>query len=1109
MSSARRRVPDQDARDLIASRLDLNLLVEAGAGSGKTQSLANRMAAGIAKGVYDVEHMAAVTFTRKAAAELRGRFQLALEERLGSAGTPEDEKARIRGALAGLERLFAGTIHAFCARLLRERPVEANLAPGFTELDPVDDEVLRRRAWREYLARERAAGSPLLRELTEAGVAPADLDNAFETICTFEEVTFPPGDGMPPDPKPAWAALQRLLKKLASRLQAPIDEDTSCKVQQRMRECRWRMRVADRSKPAEVAQILQRWETEIGIVQERWSDDSAVTKPLKQETDEWLAAFRADIVAPFLARWRQYVYRLAITLLSGARDFARDARFGALTLNYNDLLQGAARLLARSPEVRQALREKYRWLFVDEFQDTDPIQAEVVLLLASESDAPGSPKPEGRTRLRPGSLFIVGDPKQSIYRFRRADIQTYNQVRDRLIADGGRVVSLTTSFRALPELCDWPNRAFVGEFPREATPHQPAFQELKPYRTGPEPERAALDLGVKTLTTAAGVPSKQVVAEDAVAIARYIRSQLHEGSPRRPGDFLVLAAKRKHLAEYASALEALEVPTEVTGAGAFGDSDEVALLGTLLRALADPDDGVAVVGVLRGPLFGISDEDLFAHKQAGGKFFAVRPAPLDTVRPERLATVRPEPVEGRTARAAGHPSVISALATLGDLSRLTRELPLPSAVERILERTGFLALAAAQSPGGAEAGDLLHAVDRVREVMEEGGTLADAADALDEAAESSEAESWPLEPGRTNVLRVMNVHKAKGLEADVVFLADPLGGPKNSVDIRIERTGERPVGWFRIVKREPDKDYDGPVIAEPEGWAAHVAAEQPFVDAERGRVRYVAATRAKDLLVVSRWAKPSAGKRPWAPFEPFLDGVPELDVPKTVKRRASPKPDLTAKTRTRLAAARDARLAGAKTPTFTVSSVTASTHRELVVTEEDPARILRGPATGIEWGDLIHALLEYAMSHPACARTDLDRYARWLTVEKPDIGAAVPEALDLVHRVMASETWARAQAADECHVEVPFAIARPGPDGRPMVLSGVIDLAFRDADGWKIVDYKSDQLISLDGRELVEKYALQLDAYAAALKQIVPSASVTTGLHVVRAGATHWREPQG
>jgi ATP-dependent helicase/nuclease subunit A len=1083
MTDPRPPLPDQDARDLIASRLDLNLLVEAGAGSGKTYSLADRMAAGIAKGVYDVEHMAAVTFTRKAAAELRGRFQLALEERLSSANAPDEEKVRIRAAIAGLERLFAGTIHSFCARLLRERPVEANLAPGFTELDTVEDEVLRRRAWRDYLARERAAGSPVLRELTEAGVAPADLDDAFEKICTFEEVTFPPGNGTPPDPKPAWAALQRLLKKLESRLQVPIKEDTSCKVQQRMRECRWRMRVADRTKPAEVAQILQRWEKQTDIIQKHWADDPAVKKQVKQETDDWLAAFRGDIVAPFLAQWRQYVYRLAMTLLTGARDFARDARFAALKLNYNDLLQGAARLLAGSPEVRLALREKYRWLFVDEFQDTDPIQAEVVLLLASEPETPGSPKPDGRQRLRPGSLFIVGDPKQSIYRFRRADIQTYNQVRDTLIADGGRVVSLTTSFRALPELCDWANRAFVGEFPSEATPQQPAFQELKPYRTGPRPERASLDRGVKTLTTSPDVPSKHVVDEDAAAVARCIRSQLHEGSLRHPGDFLVLAATRKHLATYASALEALEVPIEVSGAGAFGDSEEVALLATLLRALADPHDGVAVVGVLRGPLFGVSDEDLFAHTQAGG-YFSIG------------------------GHVAGHPPVAAALSTLGELHHLTRELSLPSAIERILELTGFLALAAAKSPGGADAGDVLHAIDRIREVLEDGGTLADAADALDEAAESTEAESWPLEPGRTNVVRVMNVHKAKGLEADVVFLADPCGGPRNSVEIRIERTGGHPVGWFRVIERDPDKDYDGPVIAEPEGWDAHVAAEQPFVDAERGRVRYVAATRAKDLLVISRWAKPSGGKRPWAPFDPFLDGMPELAVPKKVKPRPSAKPDLSAKTRERLAAERDSRLEGASTPTFGVSSVTASTHREVVVTEEDPARILRGPATGIDWGDLIHALLEYAMSHPACTRTDLERYARWLTVDKAEMKGVVPEALDFVQRVMASDTWVRAQTAEECHVEMPFAITQPGPDGRPMILSGVIDLAFRDADGWRVVDYKSDQIVSPDGRELVDKYSPQLDAYAAALKQIMPAAGVTTGLHVVRAGVTHWREPR-
>src|SRR6266851_7538625 len=176
-----RPVPDKAARDLIRARLDINLLVEAGAGSGKTECLAQRMAAGVLEGRYQVQQMAAVTFTRKAAAELRGRFQLTLERAL-AAERDETKRQRAQQALRHLERLFAGTIHAFCAHLLRERPVEAGVAPGFTELDEIAEIDQRYRAWRDYLDRERARGSAILQELLEAGVRPADLDQAFETV---------------------------------------------------------------------------------------------------------------------------------------------------------------------------------------------------------------------------------------------------------------------------------------------------------------------------------------------------------------------------------------------------------------------------------------------------------------------------------------------------------------------------------------------------------------------------------------------------------------------------------------------------------------------------------------------------------------------------------------------------------------------------------------------------------------------------------------------------------------------------------------------------------------------------------------------------------------
>ena len=194
------RAIDQESRRLIREELQTNILVEAGAGSGKTQMLAERMAAGVAAGVYNVEQMAAVTFTRKAASELRGRFHLALEDELSGAreAVPTAQGIRTRvtrveSALSNLERFFGGTIHSFCARLLRERPVESGVSPGFTELDDIQDLELRQRAWRDFITSARAIGDPDMMALMEADVRPKDLDSAFATICVNDDVDFPPG----------------------------------------------------------------------------------------------------------------------------------------------------------------------------------------------------------------------------------------------------------------------------------------------------------------------------------------------------------------------------------------------------------------------------------------------------------------------------------------------------------------------------------------------------------------------------------------------------------------------------------------------------------------------------------------------------------------------------------------------------------------------------------------------------------------------------------------------------------------------------------------------------------------------------------------------------
>ena len=1061
--SKRPPAPDQGVRDLIRERLDINLLVEAGAGSGKTECLAQRMAAGVLEGRYQVEQMAAVTFTRKAAAELRARFQLTLERALAGERDPA-RRQRAQQALRHLERLFAGTIHAFCAHLLRERPVEAGVAPGFGELDEIAEVDQRRWAWRDYLDRQRGQGSPALRELLDTGVRPVDLDRAFDKVCNYPEVDFPTGDAPRPDSAPARAALERFWTALNALLPDGGPRESTCTVQKRMREFTRRLRVASLEEPRAVAELVAEWESEPKVTQKWWPRGKAD----KGKVETLFAALHRDTL-PFQDAWYRYVYRLALTLLLEGREHAAAARRRAVTLNYNDLLQYAANLLRDNQEVRAALQDKYRWLFVDEFQDTDPIQAEVILLLAA---AAGTERDWTRVPLRPGALFVVGDPKQSIYRFRRADIDIYQRVRQRIEATGGQVATLTACFRSVPALCDWANTAFGRLFPAEPTPHQPGFAGLQAARheTGPA-------FGVRTIEVPDTVSGNDAVAAfDAEVIARFIRAHV-DASRRAPGNFLILTRTRRALPIYTRALEALRLPVEVSGGAAFAQSTAVTGLADLLRALTDPDDGPAVVGVLRGPLFGLSDPELFRHRLAGGSFLMTAPDLAEMAGP-----------------------VGEALRGLRRMYEWTRRLPAPAAVERILEATGLLAVTTAGSPGGAEAGDLLHAVDRIRQVAEEGGTLADAAETLIEDLTSAEVESVPLEPGRTDVVRVMNLHKAKGLEAPVVFLADPVRGWIDTIDVRIVRDGLNALGYFELSR--PKGDYGRTVLGRPAGWKEHQEQERAYVEAEQRRLLYVAATRARDLLVVSRPAKAGGRSRPWQMLEPYLAKASALAVPPIAVRPAPPLPDLSAGARAAAATGREARLGTLRTPSWQVESVTGTAHRAGPYGHPLQEGRTREPDTGMAWGSLIHFLLEHAMRGPQRDRAHLERLATWFAFDKPELRRVIPEALDTVERVMAAEFWREAIAAEERAVEVPFAVRVEEPGVVPRLLHGVIDLAFRTADGWTLIDYKTDQLVpGIDA--LAARYAPQVRAYADHWSAQL-SVATRAGLHFIRSGETRW-----
>jgi ATP-dependent helicase/nuclease subunit A len=471
--------PDAHQRERIEREFHTNLLVEAGAGSGKTRSLTRRMAGGIAAGVYTIDAMAAVTFTRKAASELRGRFQEALEARLADERSG-DARERLEHALRNIERLFAGTIHAFCARILRERPVEARMAPGFIEIDEARETRLRKQAWRDFIVRERAAGATTMLDLQAAGLRPQDLDTAFAIVCQHEDVAFPAERRLPPEAAPVWSALERFATAVRALVPQALDPDSKCDALALAREFEPRLMFALRWRrhPAALAELLGDWQR-VHVTQKWWKGCGPAAKSLVQ-------AFQQDVVDPFLLEWRQYVYAMAVGVLSRARAYYADTRRRHNVVNYVDLLLVTARLLRENGDVRRALQRKYRWFFIDEFQDTDPIQAEIFLSLASEEPGlePDRAHDPWHAPLRAGALFVVGDPKQSIYRFRRADIDIYNRVRERIRDGRGEVLHLTANWRSVPGVCDLANHAFPTLFPAVPTRESPAFEPLAPMRTG-------------------------------------------------------------------------------------------------------------------------------------------------------------------------------------------------------------------------------------------------------------------------------------------------------------------------------------------------------------------------------------------------------------------------------------------------------------------------------------------------------------------------------------------------------------------------------------------------------------------------------------------------
>jgi ATP-dependent helicase/nuclease subunit A len=1081
-----RMPPDQLDRDRIEADLDTNLLVEAGAGSGKTHSMVGRMVALVRTGTATVDEVAAVTFTRKAAGELRERFQERLEQAyaasLGSADSGASD--RLRRALAEIDRCFTGTIHAFCGRLLRERPLEAGVSPEFREISGPEEDRFRAESWVRFLerlgahdARRRKAGrrSRLPGGLAEVGLLPSQLQGLFREVSGNPDVHYP----APPAPRPAAAEIDGWRRKLGALLDAtlaalPEDEPAAGwdKLQNLARTLRrTRFYPGWEGDAAFLDALADAVERNHDVTLNRWPIPGPQVKALRERWDEVGAEDGA--ARSLVRRWQAYRYPLLLRFARTAAAFYAAERVRAGRLNFQDLLMLTARLLRTSRDARQDLGTRYRRLLVDEFQDTDPVQAEVVFLLGAED---GSGDDWTRVAPRPGALFVVGDPKQSIYRFRRADIAVYNQVKARF-HDFGAVLELTANFRSSRPIEELVERVFRDPalFPDEETPHQAKFA---PLRTVPENAGKG---GVHWYGFEA--PGKgqfsgaRIAAPDARCVASWIAGEI-AAERHEPGDFMVLTRSKGQLTRYAAELEARGVALQVSGAG-IGMQAELEDLVLLLQALIDPADGVRTVSVLEGVFFGVSHAELFEHVRLGGSF----------------DVTRAEQPEASPVRAA--------LTRMHRFWRLTRWLPADAAVAQIVEELGILPHAVAGELGSTRAGALLYALDALRLASLEGEcSLPGAVEVLTMALQQE--VDTPLIPGRTDVVRLMNLHKAKGLEAKVVVLAYPAKSREHAPVRHVTRGADgRAVGYLLV---SDSTRRGGGLLAAPLDWERHAAAEQAFAEAEDVRLLYVAATRAAEQLVVARCPSTESGSD-WEGLHAALDDpalARELAV-EMVPPVARPLVEAgTDEIELRIADV-ERRRDGLRRPSYRGGSVTARVKTKGVTWLDGPeVRSVEFGAPqpagrGAGWGRAVHRAIEfatrgadaYSLRH-ACRGFLLDEEDR--ETDNRGEPTELDELVALIESLRRSPLWRRATAATERLVEVPFTLTLPAAEAAAMgllpadapgqaleVVEGVIDLAFREPGGWVIADYKTDAAPSA---QTSAAYRAQVDAYAACWERI-------------------------
>lgn len=1111
--------PSEEQLPAVVAR-GCDVAVTAGAGAGKTRTLVARYLSLLVDDL-PLRGVVAITFTRKAAREMRNRVRREVRRALETESLPEEERPRWRAIYERLDAARIGTIHSLCAEILRHHPAEMGVDPRFQMVEEGQMALLQARAVDAALAEaaddpemvglfpdfgERAlrkaadqllkqrldvrearadlpadvwrAWRPALLAPIQAFVDDADVQSGFARLATLRadgtlDGAAAAGDALAPDLREAlahwdvieaaraakdWVAVSRHLAPLRDRLK------------QKGRKANW----APAAPKAIIADLQGRYDEHLRPYGKKHVD-LALDRRLAQE------------VIPALLR----LHDRATAHYARAKERERG-------LDFDDLEAQALELLRGHPAVRAYWQDQIEALLVDEFQDTNARQRDILDLLNGDQ----------------GKLFFVGDAKQSIYRFRGADVTVFREERQAVEARGA-VVELSTSYRAHRALVQALNGLLRPVLGDREDPERPYLEPFAPLRHHREEPAAGLTPPYVELHLAAGSKSQGALDRAAQALAARLAALVEEDillerpdpdtghTTERPldfGDVAILCRASTAFAAYETALEEAGIPFLTIAGRGFYDRPEVRDLLNALQGLAQPTDDLALVGLLRSPAIGLSDMALYRLRRA--QWSQGLPSLWALLRQEDLSFLDEEAERAADARAL-----------IGRLHRSVGRVRVADVLKDFLDATAYRAalLRAGESRAANNVAKLLadaHASD----VVGVDGFVAYVAELRDVAPREGEARAIGA-----GAVQIMTVHQAKGLEFPVVAIGDAARSTPRSGGVLVDRQlgVVPPLSEERLVT-----GADGLRQPEKVTCAAHHLAQEVDRDqeaAESDRLLYVAATRAREMLLISGTV--GVRKSGGLSTSGWLDRLDEslglsdnappcasdggavhcftLDVGDQPVRCEILEPEVQL---VPAAVARQAETPSTASPDENLleplAPLTLRVDEAVRDADRDPPRRVwrvvpeaeRAWAPSWVVGKMVHLALAHWM-FPDDEGLDFDAWAgsqaRSAGVTEPKVVRdAVRRAARVLTRFRRSPLYGEMATAEQRLHEVPY--TRLDDQGR--LECGAIDALFRSKDGWVLVEFKTDRVQDRAGLQtaLVEKdYVRQVGRYLDAAESIL------------------------